>query len=106
MSVSSLSGQTVTIYPQGVRDKFNKITWGSGVVHRCRFQKTSQVITTVQKEREPIDGIAMISGNPSVEIGDKLAYTVDNYKVMTKKENIDAHGNVHHVTLKVQKWST
>jgi hypothetical protein len=106
MSVSTLSRQTVSIYPQGVRDKFNRISWGSAVVHRCRFQKISQVIATAEKEREPIDGLAMISGNPTVEIGDKLVYGVDNYKVMAKKENIDGIGNVNHVTLKVQKWST
>lgn len=106
MSVASLSGQSITIYPQGTRDKYNKLTWGTGVANACRFQKVSQVMLTANRESEPIDGIAIINGNPTVEVGDKAVYSGDNYKVMSKKENIDGRGNVHHVTLKVQKWST
>lgn len=105
MSINGLLRQSVTIYPQGTRDKFNKLSWGSGVAVSARFQKTSKVITTVQNEREPIDGYVDVLGSVVVEIGDKLVYDAVNYKVMTVKEAIDGSGNVHHKTVLVQRWN-
>lgn len=106
MSVESLSNQTVTIYPQGQRDKYNKLSYGAGVDSRARFTKTSKTIVTPQNEKEPIDGIVTIPGNPAAESGDKLVYGSDNYRIMAKKEAIAGDGSVHHITLQVQKWST
>jgi len=106
MSVESLSNQSVTIYPQGERDKYNKLAYGTGVTSRCRFTKTSKTIVTPQNEKEPIDGVVTIPGNPAAETGDKLVYAGDNYRIMAKKEAIAGNGAVHHITLQVQKWST
>jgi hypothetical protein len=106
MSVESLSNQTVTISPQGERDKYNKLAYGSPVTYRARFTKTSKTIVIPQNEKEPIDGIVTIPGNPTATTGDKLVYSGVNYRVMAIKEAIGGNGTVHHVTLQVQKWST
>lgn len=106
MSVASLSNQTVTIYPAGARDRTNKVTWGTGVDFSCRLTKTSKVIATQEKDREPIDALAIINGEPDVSIGDKAVYGDDTFRIILVKEAIGGNGAVHHVTLMLQRWKT
>lgn len=105
MSFNGLLNQTVTITAGSARDKFGKLTFGSGTDYKARFEKTSKNIFNKQNELEPIDGVVFVKPDTTVSIGDRLVHNSLTYKVMKIDEVVVGTGTLHHKELMVQEWS-
>ncbi len=105
MNVDHLLKQTCTLSTAGVQDKFGKKSEGAGVAVACRFQKTSRVISTVQKDLEAIDGLIWLSAGTSVSNGDKIVFETKSYKVMKVEPIVDRNGTTRHLEVMVQEWN-
>jgi len=105
MNLDHLLKQLCTISTAGAQDKFGKKTQGTAVEYDCRFQKTSRVIATTQREREPINGVVWLSATAVVARDDKLTFDSVDYRVMTIEPMIDRNGATRHIELMVQEWN-
>lgn len=106
MSLASLLNQTVIISQGGGPNKYGKHTFAAGVSYAARFERTTKVIRSAQKEDEPIDGIVFIGPSATFDIGDKLVFDSVDYRIMTKSEIVDGAGAIRHRELMVQRWNT
>ena len=105
MAIAHLLNQLVTIYSQSAGvDKHGNVTFSSGSAVLGRFQRTNKTIVTDTKEIEPIDGIVFLSADVTVEVGDKLTYAGEAYRVMKRSSHIVGNGRLHHTELMVQLW--
>ncbi len=50
------------------------------------------------------EGLVFLANDPGIDTADKLVYNSRTYKVFARKENTDGTGNLHHLTLEIQKW--
>lgn len=97
--------QTLSLYSDGVVDKFGKVTYGAAVSYPCRFQKVTRTMVTPQHELTPIDGIVFLGPDTIVDIGYKLTFDSKDYKVMSVEPLVDGRGRIRHYELKVQRFS-
>lgn len=105
MNLDHLLKQECTISTAGAQDKFGKKTQGEGVSYACRFQKVNKVIATVQREKEPINGLVWLTSTAVVSVGDKLIFGEQDYRVMTVEPMIDGAGATRHIEVMVQEWN-
>lgn len=105
MSIASFFNQDIVIYTKGALDGHGKPTFGGAVSYKARFEQENTTITTVQNEREPIDGKVFVSADCVVGIGDKLTYDDTDYRVMRRSKIVVGSGTLHHQELLVQLWS-
>ena len=105
MSFAGLLNQSGTIAAKGAINKYGKFTYGSDTTVSMRFQKTKKIITTVDKDKEPIDGIVFVGPNVSVDTGDKVVYDGLTYKVMVVSPIVLGNGQTHHKELMVQEFN-
>ena len=107
MSSQSLLRQTVEIaQPSTTRDKQGRLVESNdSTSYQARVEKTSRIITTAEKDREPIDAIVFLNSSAEVTKGAKLTYDGGEYRVMKVEEVPGRNGQVHHYELMVQEWS-
>lgn len=105
MSLDSFLNQDIIIYTKGALDGHGRPTFGPAVDYKARFEQENTTITTVQNEREPIDGKVFVSTSCTVGIGDKLTYDETDYRVMRRSKIVVGSGALHHQELLVQLWS-
>lgn len=109
MSLSSLLGQTITIYNTTSKNRYGREQVGSGTSVSARFQKTSKPTFEYSSRgsREVqyiITGIAYVQSTVTVNEGDKVTYDGVNYRVHGVSKVIDGTGNTHHKKLELTKW--
>lgn len=106
MSLNSLLNQTIAYKnPTGTRDLHGKQAFGASTTIRARFERVYKTIVTPNREREPIDAIAMISPSSAVEVGARVVFGSDTYRVMARSDAPGANGSIHHYELMLQLWS-
>lgn len=106
MSVSTLSNQSVLIQnPTGTRDKHGQSAFDAGATVSVRFERTYKTIKTEEREREPIHALMGSVPSIDVQIGAKVTYDSEVYRVITVAEAVDGSGNVHHRESNLQLWS-
>lgn len=105
MAIANLLNQSVTIYAKAVRNRYGKTTFDSGTLYAARFEQTNKTISTVQSDKEPIDGVVFLNSDCVVDVGDKVVYNSQDYRVLRRSNVPGANGKTHHVELMVQLWS-
>lgn len=106
MNVDHLLGQTCTVFPDGIQDRFAKPIYSTGVDYACRFQSTSRIIQLPNGEKTPIDGILTLAASAIVSINNKITFNGINYRVMAISPAIDGSGVTRHFRLMISKWNT
>lgn len=104
MNVDHLLKQSCTVSTAGAQDKFGKVAEGAATTYPCRFQKTTRVIATPEREKTPIDGVVWLSASAVVGVGDKLIFGSQSYRVMLVQPMIDGKGATRHNEVMVQDW--
>lgn len=94
--MDGLLNQTCKIYKTPSNpDKYGKITWGTFDVVGCRFVKTSKHYKNSQGEDVNISCKFQVAGDSTfAEIGTKIEYKNNFYKVIDYKEWVDGDGEV------------
>lgn len=106
MSFLGLLRQTITVRnPSGTKDLHGKDAFGSATDIRARFERTYKTIVTAQREREPIHAIAAIPSTANVQVGAKVTFGSDLYRVLERADVPGRNGSVHHYELMLQLWS-
>ena len=106
MAITHLLRQTAVIRnPSGTTDLHGKPTLSTGTTVKARFERTHKTIVTAQREREPIHGIVFVSPDTTVEIGAKVTYDSQDYRVIDRADVVGRNGQVHHYELFCQLWS-
>lgn len=105
MSFNSLLRQTITVKnPTGAKDLHGKETLGSGVDYACRFERVYKVITTAERDKVPIQGMAVVKPSAVVNIGAQVTFGTDKYRVMVRNDAPGRNGSIHHYELMLQEW--
>lgn len=105
MNVDHLLKQSCSINNIAYKDKFGGTSLQGAVDTLCRFQQTTKVISTPQRERDPIDGLVWLPAGTVVGIGDKLTFDSKGYRVMRIEPIVDGRGVTRHLELMVQNWN-
>ncbi len=106
MSFNQLLNQSAQLENKSEEtDRHGKPTFSGGREVRIRFEQTSKIIATADKEREPIDGRVFMLPSETVSKGDRLTYAGNAYRVMLCSPVVLGNGSVHHFELLVQHWS-
>lgn len=106
MAITHLLNQTVTLRnPAGTRDRHGKPALDAGASLKARFQRTYKTIVTEQRDREPIHAVVFTGPSTVVEIGAKVTYESEDYRVMQVSDIRLGNGQVHHYELMCQLWS-
>lgn len=106
MSFNSLLRQSISVEnPSGSKDLHGKDSFGSATTVKCRFERVYKTITTAQREREPIHGMAIVPPTATVEQGAKVTFGTDTYRVMARSDAPGKNGSIHHYELMLQLWS-
>ncbi len=106
MSFNSLCRQTITIAVAGTtRDKQGRLSLGSPVTEKVRFQPTTKTIVTKDHERTPINGIVFAKADSVIAIDARVVYDGTAYRVMTLEKVPGKNGTYHHFEAMVQLWS-
>lgn len=105
MSVGSLSNQTITIeVPTGLQDRHGQKAFGAPSTAKCRFERIYKVITTAEREREPIHAMVGLPPTYTVTASSRITYGTDQYRVIQIAESPGASGQIHHRILMLQLW--
>lgn len=106
MSFLGLLRQTITVNnPSGTKDLHGKDAYGASATVKARFERTYKTIVTAQREREPIHAIAAIPSTANVQVGAKVTFGSDLYRVLERADVPGRNGSVHHYELMLQLWS-
>lgn len=107
MALAHLLNQTVSVInPGGSLNRHGDPTFtGPGVEYRARFERTHKSISTEERDRAPIHGVAIVGPTADISNGAQLTYDGTKYKVVERSEAIGRSGNVHHIELMCQLWS-
>lgn len=106
MSLNSLLRQTITIEnPDGTKDKQGRDNFGASTTTRARVQKTTKVVMTADREREPIDAIIFVSPGTTINKSARLVYQAVQYRVIKIEDVVGKNGTTHHFEVMVQLWS-
>lgn len=106
MSLKRLLKQSITINnPAGALGKHGEVVLGASATVPCRFEKTSRTILNPQGEREPIDGVAYVGATAVLQLGAKVIYSTETYRLMRIEEIPGRRGIIHHYELLLQLWS-
>jgi hypothetical protein len=106
VSLAGLTNQTISLQnPSGTHNKHGQPAYSSAVSVNSRFELTSKVIKTAERERDPINAIAIIGPGTVPQIGAKVTYGSTVYKVIAISSAPGASGVIHHYELMLQLWS-
>lgn len=106
MALTHLLNQTISVQePTGARDMHGKKALSSATEYRARFERTYKTIITAEREREPIHGIVFVDDDTDIDVGSKVTYDSNAYRVMERSDLVLGNGKVHHRELMVQLWS-
>lgn len=106
MGLGDLLNQSISVQnPTATRDKHGNPGVGSASSVACRAERTNKVISTPERERDPIHLLVMIGSGSTVNIGAKVTYNGDEYRVLSKTDAVGGDGAVHHYELACQLWS-
>ncbi len=106
MAISHLLKQTITVKnPSGSKDLHGKPALGSAFTLKARVERTSKVIATENREREPLHAIIFVGPATEVERGAQVTYSSDTYRVLERSDVVGRNGALHHYELMCQLWS-
>lgn len=106
MAIGDLLNQTISVQnPTSTRDKHGNLGVGSATSVACRAERTNKVISTPERERDPVHLLVMIGPTSTVNIGAKITYDGDEYRVLSKSDAPGGDGAIHHYELACQLWS-
>lgn len=105
MSFNSLLRQSITISnPSGTADLHGKDSFSAGQAVRCRFERVYKTVVTAEREREPIHGVAIIGPGFTPQVGAKVQYGSDIYRLLERSDAPGRNGALHHYELMLQLW--
>jgi hypothetical protein len=106
MSLNSMLRQSITIEnPTGKTGKHGDRSFSPAVTVRSRFQQVTKTMVNLKGEREPIDGIVFVGPDATANIGAKVTYLGNQYRIMKREVVPGRNGKTHHLELQVQTWS-
>ena len=104
MSLQGLLNQTITIYNETSFNAEGREVVGAGTDYQVRFQPSTKQKLMVNGNIVTIDAIVYIKPDATVEVGDRVDYGDDKYKVFNKYEAVDGNGKTNHYKLELVLW--
>lgn len=105
MSIKSFFNQSLVLYPKTGYDRYARMVVGSGTDYNVRFEAKEKTKVLENGEVVTILGIVYADGGLEININDKVTYNGVDYKVFSKKAEVDGAGNIHHLKLELIKWA-
>jgi len=106
VSFKSMLKQSITVEnPDGSRDKQGRDGLGSSTTLAARVQRTNKVITTAERDREPIDAIIFVGPETPVRKSARITYDSEQYRVIKSEDVPGRNGSIHHIEIMAQLWS-
>lgn len=106
MSFAGLLRQSIAISnPNNTPDLHGKDSYASPMTVKCRFERVYKTIVTANRDREPIQGQAVILPSFTPVEGAKVVFGGEAYRVMARSDAPGRNGQVHHYELMLQLWS-
>lgn len=104
MSLRGLFNQTITVYNQSSFNAEGREVVGAGTDYQVRFQETTRQKLMLNGNIITIDAVVYIQADADVEVGDRVDYGSDKYKVFGKYQAVDGSGSTHHIKLELTLW--
>ena len=104
MSISGLLNQTITIYGIPSYDGYSSPSFGSGTSVKARFQPQTKRKLVANGDVITIDAIAYVPASTSVETDNKVNYSGNDYRVLTKYPTPGRTGTTEFIKLELVKW--
>lgn len=106
MNIKHLLNQTITIEnPDGTITRQGKPNFDAVFTEQARCERTNKVISTRERDREPIDLVAFLQTTNTVKKGARLTYNDETYRIMSVSDVVGMNGSRHHYEIMAQLWS-
>lgn len=104
MAFNDLLNQTITLYTKSSIDAYGRQQVGIGVDYPARVQEKTEAKLLPNGETVNIDAVVYLKPTVTVNHGDKITYSGNDYKVFSRNKAVDGSGETHHIKLEITKW--
>ena len=106
MALGQLLNQTVTVRNlDGDLDKHGRPSLSESSTIRARFERVNKTTVGANRELEPIHGVAFVAPSNAIDLGAKITYDSQEYRVIDRADVVGRNGQIHHYELMLQFWS-